>query len=211
LPGACAARGECLAPDHGRLRAADKPKGDSMSVIAANPKKEGIIVTIIERTLLLCALVPYAVVALVLRLLLARTFFLAGQDMLDGTKVPFSVYGADLSFLLPINIKDAALALYAAHFPGTTVPTAVTAGIFAWAEFILPILLVIGFATRYAAAFLLVLTVLMQIYLAPGALWSLHVYLMSLLLVLMSCGPGELSIDAIFRYVNGAYVHPSHR
>jgi len=182
-----------------------------MSVIAASPKKQGIIATIIERTLLLCALMPYAAVALGLRLLLARVFFLAGQDMLDSPPVSFTVYGADVSFMLPTHLKDAALQLFAAHFPGTTVPAAVTAGIFTWAEFILPILLVIGFATRYAATFLLVLTVLMQIYLAPGALWSLHAYLIGLLLVLMSCGPGELSIDAIIRYVNGDYMHPSHR
>ena len=182
-----------------------------MSVIAASPKKQGIIVTIIERTLLLCALVPYAAVALGLRLLLARVFFLAGQDMLDSPPVSFTVYGADVSFMLPTHLKDAALQLFATRFPGTTVPTAVTAGIFTWAEFILPILLVIGLATRYAATFLLVLTVLAQIYLAPGAFWSLPVYLIGLLLVLMSCGPGELSVDAIIRYVNGDYMHPSHR
>jgi putative oxidoreductase len=182
-----------------------------MSVIAASPKKEGIIVTIIERTLLLCALAPYAVVALVLRLLLARAFFLAGQEMLDSPPVSFTVYGANVSFMLPAHIKDAALQLFGTHFPGTAVPTAVTAGLFAYAEFILPVLLVIGFATRYAATFLLVLMVLTQIYLAPGAFWSLHVYLIGLLLVVMSCGPGELSVDAVIRYVNGDYVHPSHR
>src|SRR6202035_5887124 len=173
LPGCVSRAGpRCPAPDSWTLmgaRAALPNEGDSMSVIAASPKKQGIIVTIIERTLLLCALVPYAAVALGLRLLLARVFFLAGQDMLDSPPVSFTVYGADVSFMLPTHLKDAALQLFATRFPGTTVPTAVTAGIFTWAEFILPILLVIGLATRYAATFLLVLTVLAQIYLAPGA------------------------------------------
>ena len=179
-----------------------------MSAIAASPRRESgsVIVTIIERTLLLCAIAPYALVALVLRLALARAFFLAGQDMIDGPVVPLALKHADLSFMLPVQLKDATVQTFATHFAGATVPPNVTAGLFACAEFVLPIFLVLGFATRYAAAALFVITVLTQIYIAPAAFFTLHIYLLSLLLVLMTCGPGDVSVDRLIRHVHGDYV-----
>ena len=104
--------------------------------------------------------------------------------------------------MLPAQIKDQVVQAFATHFAGATVPPAVTAGVFAYAEFVLPIFLVLGFATRYSAAALLALTVLTQIYIAPAAFFTLHVYLLSLLLVLMTCGPGEVSVDRLIRYVH---------
>src|ERR1700686_1052796 len=120
-----------------------------MSVIAASPKKEAgsVIAIIVERTLLLCAIVPYALVALVLRLVLARAFFLAGQDKIDGPVIPLVFKQADLSFMLPAQIKDAAMRVFETHFAGAIVPPAVIASLFTYAEFILPIVLVLGFAT----------------------------------------------------------------
>jgi putative oxidoreductase len=175
-----------------------------MSAMAAVPKKESdsITVIIIERTLLLCALAPFALVALVLRLALARVFFLAGQDKIDGPVVPLVSKYADLSFMLPAQIKDAALRVFETHFTGTTVPQSVTAYLFAYAEFILPIFVVLGFATRYSAAALFAITVLTQIYIAPEAFWTLHIYLLSMLLVLMTCGPGDVSVDRLIRYIH---------
>ena len=45
------------------------------------------------------------------------------------------------------------------------------------------------------------MTALMQIYVAPGLWWTAHVYWIAILLVLMSVGPGALSIDALLRRV----------
>jgi putative oxidoreductase len=175
-----------------------------MSVIAASPKKESgsVIAIIVEHTLLLCAIVPYALVALVLRLVLARAFFLAGQDKIDGPVVPLVLKHADLSFMLPAQIKDAAMRVFETHFAGMAVPPAVITSLFTYAEFILPIVLVLGFATRYAAAILFAITVLTQIYIDPAAFWTLHVYWLSLLLVLLTCGPGDVSIDRLIRYLH---------
>jgi len=35
----------------------------------------------------------------------------------------------------------------------------------------------------------------------PDALWSTHVYWIAILMVLMSVGPGAISIDRLIRYV----------
>ena len=72
--------------------------------------------------------------------------------------------------------------------------------LFTYAEFVLPICLVLGFATRLSALALLILTVLMQIYVAPQALWTTHVYWIAILMVLMSVGPGAISLDRLIRH-----------
>jgi len=70
-----------------------------------------------------------------------------------------------------------------------------------YAEFILPIMLVLGLGTRFAALGLLIMTALIQIYVMPQALWSAHVYWASMLLVLLSLGAGQISVDHIIRLI----------
>ena len=70
-----------------------------------------------------------------------------------------------------------------------------------YAEFILPICLVLGFATRFAALGLLIMTALIQIYVMPEALWSVHVYWAAILLVLLTRGAGQISVDHIIRFI----------
>lgn len=73
-----------------------------------------------------------------------------------------------------------------------------------YAEFIVPICLLIGFATRFAALTLLAMTILLQIYVAPALWWLHHVYWICLLLILVARGPGAASIDALLRYLYDA-------
>jgi uncharacterized membrane protein YphA (DoxX/SURF4 family) len=48
---------------------------------------------------------------------------------------------------------------------------------------------------------LLGLTVVFQLFLAPQALWTAHIYWASMLLVLVSLGAGQISLDAIIRFI----------
>lgn len=144
-----------------------------------------------------CALVPYALVALALRLVMARVFFLDGQTRIEGPRVPLQVQDFTFAFTLPTQVK----AETAIGFLALPVPPALTAQVVAYAEFALPILLVIGLATRFAALSLLVLTALIQVYVMPQALWTAHIYWTGALLVLLSQGPGSLSLDALIRLI----------
>ena len=45
------------------------------------------------------------------------------------------------------------------------------------------------------------MTALIQIYVLPEALWSVHIYWAAMLLVLISRGPGQISIDHIIRLI----------
>jgi putative oxidoreductase len=144
-----------------------------------------------------CALVPYALVALALRLVMARVFFLDGQSRIDGLRIPLEWQDFNFWLTLPMQVRPET----AIGFLALPVPPAVTAQVVAYAEFLLPILLVLGFATRFAALALLALTVLLQLYVAPQALWTAHVYWAGALLVLVSQGPGPLSLDGLVRLI----------
>jgi len=145
-----------------------------------------------------CAFIPYALVALVLRLLMARLFFLDGQTRVEGTPIPLTWRDFELSAVLPMQLKAEAASVFwrVPHVPAGAIAWAV-----AGAEFALPILLVAGLLTRFSALVLLGVTVLLQLYVTPEALWTAHVYWASILLVLVSLGAGPVSIDALVKYL----------
>lgn len=148
-----------------------------------------------------CALVPYALVALVLRLVMARVFFLDGQARVDGPLVPLSFQDFSFSLVLPAQMRPEAIVGFFTSYPPLPVPPALIATVVTYAELLLPILLVVGLATRFAALSLLVLTVVLQLYVMPQALWTAHIYWAAALLVLLSQGPGLLSLDALIRFL----------
>lgn len=145
-----------------------------------------------------CASIPYGLVALALRLVMARVFFFDGQTRIDGAPIPLFRHGFEVSAVLPAQLKADAAAVFA-HVPH--LPPMLVAWAVAGAEFALPILLVLGLATRFSALVLLGLTVLLQIYVTPDALWTAHVYWISILLVLISLGAGQISLDASIRFL----------
>jgi putative oxidoreductase len=151
--------------------------------------------TLVRGFVAACAFIPYALVALVLRLAIARVFFLDGQARVDGPLVPVNLHGFDFSFILPLQVKAVTYTSFLTGYLPLPVPPGLAAFLVSGAEFVLPVMLVLGFGTRIAALGLLIVTALIQIYVMPQALWSAHVYWASILLVLISCGPGQLAID----------------
>jgi putative oxidoreductase len=145
---------------------------------------------------------PYALVALVLRLVMARTFFVAGQSKVEGPAIPIAVPGIDgpvANVILPMSVKDGTYQLF--DQLGLSVPSSFAAPVVCAIEFILPIVLVLGFATRFAANVLLLMTVTIALATGGAMFWSLHVYWISILLVLMSLGPGLISVDHLLRHL----------
>ncbi len=151
-------------------------------------------------------ILPYALIGLLLRLLMARVFFLSGQSKIDGMILNLDVRGMEFSVVLPTQLKQATLQLFETQFanlPGNIrIPPSIIAYIFTYAEFLLPICLVLGFVTRFSALVLLILTVLAAIYIAPADLWTTYAYWIAILLVLLSAGPGAISLDALIRFIH---------
>ncbi len=157
-----------------------------------------------------CSFIPYALVALALRLIMARVFFLDGQTRIDGLRVPFSIQdflrldflrGIDFSVVLPFQVKAETFAAFQTLYPAMPVPPTVAAYLVSYAEFILPIMLVIGFGTRFAALGLLIMTAMISIYAMPQELLTAHIYWAAILTVLLSLGAGQISVDHIIRYI----------
>ena len=153
----------------------------------------------IDRIVALCGIVPYTLVALILRLLVGRDIFLAGQAKIVGPTLPLAIGGFNYPVILPAHIRDEVLTAFATLFPNGPVSSTLIANWLGYAEFILPICLVIGFATRIAGAALLVATVVLELYFVPGTWNTIHVYWGAILLVLMTCGAGPISVDWVIR------------
>jgi putative oxidoreductase len=120
-----------------------------------------------------------------LRLALALPFLRSGRTRWDGF---LSLSPATL-FLFENQFK---VHLFGAAF-GFPAPDSV-ALLVATAEIALPVLLVLGLATRLAALALLVMTGVIQLVFPDG--WAnFHLYWASLAVGIMALGPGALSLD----------------
>jgi putative oxidoreductase len=148
-------------------------------------------------------MLPYTLVALVLRLVMARAFFVAGQAKVDGPVIPIVIPGLDrpvASVTLPMSLKDGAYQMFD-QLAALPLPSWIAAPVVGAIEFIVPICLVLGFGTRFCAIMLLVMTAVIQWVTGGAAFWSLHIYWISILLVLISLGPGRISVDHLMRYL----------
>ena len=109
------------------------------------------------------------------RVAIAPTFFRSGQAKITGFSVNDStIFLFEHEFGLPMPVLFAHLA--------------------AVAENILPILLVLGFATRLSAFALFVMTIVIQM-VAPEGFWTFHILWFMLLLYITARGPGCISLD----------------
>lgn len=74
----------------------------------------------------------------------------------------------------------------------------VTGTVATYAEHFLPILVMLGLATRFGAAGLLVMTAIIQLFVYPDAFWSPHVMWFGLALILIARGGGMFAADRAF-------------
>lgn len=128
------------------------------------------IITELDRT-------PEAALQLCARLAIAPVFWLSGRTKVDGW-----------------TIKDTTFDLFRYEYALPVIPPELAAYMAAFMEHALPILLVIGLATRFAAIGLLGMTFVIQVFVYPEA-WTVHALWSALLLVIVARGPGAWSLD----------------
>lgn len=121
----------------------------------------------------------------VLRIALAVPFFKSGLTKWDGflSLSPAASYLFEDEFKLHIlgRAYDFPFPAVFAYFDGI-------------AEIVLPVLLILGFATRFSALALLVMTGVIQLVVPEG--WAnFHLPWAALAVALMALGPGKLSLD----------------
>jgi putative oxidoreductase len=149
-----------------------------------------------------CSFIPYALVALGLRLVMARIFFIDGQTKIAGPELPLDLHGFHFSMVLPAQVKAETFTAFMTQFAPLPVPPVPAAYMVSYAEFFLPLMLMLGFGTRIAALGLLIMTAVIQIYIMPEHLWITQIYWFAILTVLLSQGAGQISADHAIRILN---------
>lgn len=145
-----------------------------MSGIAASTSLHGSVCTILVRMARWLNQIPYAALALPLRLAVATVFWNSAMNKLANWDTTISLFTDEYKVpLLPPEL--------AAHMALAIELTA-------------PVLLVAGLFTRFTALVLLGMTAIIEIFVYPQA-WPTHIQWAAMLLVLLARGPGRVSID----------------
>ena len=118
--------------------------------------------------------VPYALLAIPLRLAVATVFWNSAMTKLANW--------------------DTAVALFADEYKVPLLPPELAAYFAVSIELSAPVLLVAGLATRAAALVLLGMTAVIEIFVYPQA-WPTHLQWAAMLLVLLCRGAGAVSMD----------------
>lgn len=126
----------------------------------------------------LTSLVSHDLLALAARLAIAAIFFLSGRTKVDGL----------------LTVTPSAIDLFRTEYRLPLVPPEIAAHAAAYAEHFLPLLLVLGLATRASALALLGMTLVIQTFVYPDA-WPTHLSWATLMLYLVGRGGGRLALD----------------
>ncbi|TVQ41070.1 MAG: DoxX family protein [Geminicoccaceae bacterium] len=123
--------------------------------------------------------IPYDLVALGARVFPAAVFWQSARTKVEG-----------------FTIKDSTFFLFEHVYALPVIPPAAAAVLATLAEHVLPVLLVLGLFSRFGALGLLVMTVVIQVFVFPGA-WVTHGLWAASLLLVLARGPGRLSLDHV--------------
>jgi putative oxidoreductase len=136
------------------------------------------------------AIAQPSLVQLVMRFALAVPFWRSGILKWDGF----------------LQLSDTAVTLFTdefmLHLPGGPYPfpaPTLMAFLSGSGEIIFPILLTLGLATRFAAAGLLCMTVIVELTVPDG--WPVHITWAAMALGIMAWGPGRFSIDYLLQHL----------
>lgn len=122
---------------------------------------------------------PWTVPALLARLIPAWVFWASARTKVDG-----------------LAINDSTWWLFQNEYALPLIPAAAAAVMATLAEHLCSVALALGIATRAAAAVLLGMTLVIQIFVYPTA-WVTHGLWAACFLSLIAMGPGALSLDRL--------------
>jgi putative oxidoreductase len=123
-------------------------------------------------------LLPPALLLLIARVGIASIFFLSGRTKVTGL----------------LTLKDSTYQLFQYEYALPLIPFDLAAQLATWSEHLFPVLLVLGLFTRPAAAALLAMTAVIQLFVYPDA-WPTHLSWAGLLLPIIAYGGGHISLD----------------
>ena len=149
----------------------------SIAVDAKAKERRGLFVSALLLMERAGAMVPEALVGLLVRCSVAWVFWNSGRNKVVG-----------------FEITDSTFTLFREEFKLPLIPPETAAYLATTSEHVFPILLFVGLFARLGAAALLSMTIVIQIFVYPDA-WPTHALWASCLLYVIARGPGALSLD----------------
>ncbi len=149
------------------------------------------IITLITSLISLLARIPDTMIALLARFSIAAIFWKSGQTKIEGLTI--DIVAGEFKLGWP-SYSDSLLDLFRYEYQLPLIPPEIAAPAAAFAEHFFPLLILIGFATRFSALALLGMTTVIQIFVYPDA-YATHGVWAAVLLFLVARGPGLVSID----------------
>ena len=147
-----------------------------MTDLAASVSRRSPLLTVIDSAIGLLDRVPYALLALPLRVGAATVFWNSAMTKLANW--------------------DTTIELFTDEYKVPLLPPELAANLALSIELTTPVLLVLGLLTRAAALVLLGMTTVIEIFVYPQA-WPTHIQWAAMLLVLLCRGAGTLSLDHV--------------
>jgi putative oxidoreductase len=162
----------------GRAETAQVAKARSSCLSAAHRREITMsLYQVLETGRSLAERIPYSAVALVSRFALASVFWRSGQTKVTGFSLREETF-----FLFREEYKVPLLAADLAAYLATI------------GEHVFSVLLLVGLASRLSALGLLGMTVVIQLFVFPDG-WPEHILWAALQLMIISRGPGAVSLD----------------
>lgn len=143
------------------------------------------------RAIALMERIPNSLIAFIARFSMAAVFWSSGQTKVQGFVI--NIVSGEWALGWP-RLSESALALFRDEYKLPFIPPEMAAPMAAAAEHVLPVMLLLGLGTRFAALGLLGMTLVIQLLVYPGA-YATHGTWAAVLLYLMARGPGMLSVD----------------
>jgi putative oxidoreductase len=121
--------------------------------------------------------IPQSLILLTARIAIANIFWRSAQTKING-----------------LSIREETFFLFREEYKVPLLPPDLAAYLATAAELTLPVLLVIGLATRLSALGLFAMTLVIQLFVIPGG-WPEHLLWFALLGLIVARGPGVISLD----------------
>jgi putative oxidoreductase len=145
----------------------------------------------VSKAISLLERISHTVVALLARFSIAAVFWTSGQTKIQGLAINFLTGEFKLGWP---RLSDSAVDLFRDEYKLPFIAPELAAPLAATAEHLFPLLILIGLGTRFSALALLFMTLVIQVFVYPGA-YATHATWAAVLLYLIARGPGKLSVD----------------
>ena len=147
--------------------------------------------TLITRAIALLEKIPHSLIAFIARFSIAAVFWKSGQTKVEGLAI--DLFDGTFELGWP-RLADSTIPLFKSEYHVPLLSPEIAAHMAAFAEHFFPLLILIGFATRFSALALLGMTMTIQLFVYPDA-YPTHGTWAAVLLYLLAQGPGALSVD----------------